>query len=118
MRPFQLDLLFVCFFLFSQGRTRAPLELQKKVGGVVRAREVAGRNVGRLRKLELMDASPGARPRGTGIASLPLKIQQNGTVYFPLEGRDTGAEGDFLPSLVNIQLKLPDANEFFLLPVC
>lgn len=74
--------------------------------------------MGRVRKLELMDASPGARPRGTDIASLPLKMQQNGTVYFPLEGRDTGGEGDFLPSLVNIQLKLANANEFFMLPVC
>ena len=90
-------------------------ELQRKSAGLSGLRAEI---VGRLWELGLMDASPGARPRGTGIASLPLKMQQNGTVYFPSEGRAAGGEGDFLPSLVNIQLKLSNANEFFMLPVC
>lgn len=78
-----------------------------------------GRNVGRLRELGLMDASLGAGLRCPGIASLPLQMQQNGTVYFPLERRGMGGEGnDFLLSLVNIQLKLSNANEFFMLLVC
>lgn len=30
------------------------------------------------------------RPRGAGVASLPSPMPQNGTVYFPLEGRGVG----------------------------
>lgn len=39
-------------------------------------------------------------------------------IFLRKAGLRVGREGDFLPSLVNIQLKLSNANEFFMLPVC
>lgn len=48
------------------------------------------------------------------MASVPLPMQQNGPVYFPFARKRCG-RGDFLLSLVNLQPKLSDANEFFML---
>lgn len=61
MKPFQLDLLFVCFFLFSQGRSpaRRP-ELPGRVGWGGGWRGAGGwgqESGGRLRKLAPILAS-------------------------------------------------------------
>ena len=67
----------------------------------------------------------GSRPRTTPLCTvLPAAVRGDGLGQTPgpgqaaSEGRAAGGEGDFLPSLVNIQLKLSNANEFFMLPVC
>lgn len=85
MRPFQLDLLFLCFFLFSQGRNPARRSWSKVGGGGGgRGRLRAGRWAG----LGALAAGLGAGPAAvSSVASLRLQKQQNGTVDFPSEGR-------------------------------
>lgn len=124
MRPFQLDLLFLCFFLFSQGRNRARRSWSK-VGGGGGDGGAGGRGLGGGQAPELALAV-GLRARSgavSSVASLLLQMQQNGTVGFPSEGRGWKGAADrgrlhFLLSLVHVQLKLSDADEFFMHSVC
>ena len=113
MKPFQLDLLFVCFFLFSQGRTPRAAGVAKKVGWVVvRAREAEGRNGGQA-------SETGTEGRVRDALALLLCLRKcNKMVLFIFLWKAGGGRGDSLLSLVNIQPKLSDANEFFMLPVC
>lgn len=121
MRPFQLDLLFLCFFLFSQGRNRARRSWSK-VGGGGGGGGAGVRGLGGGQAPELaLAVGLRAGPEAVSIvASLLLQMQQNGTVGFPSEGRGWEDRGrlHFLLSLVHVQLKLSDADEFFMHPVC